>query len=124
VIADHAVQSSSLREAPRRSRRERRAYLEGAAEEVIGQVLEANPYLSAERGSGRMERIDRADAYSGVLSGRSPVTQKEERVIVFTRPTSAGRVLTVLFIAPEEDYRSLGELFERMVLSLRVGNVP
>jgi len=94
--------------------------LEEAADDVSRQVQRGNAHLRPVRGSERRETIDRARALSLVLSGRSPITGRQERVTVFTRDLADDHVLYALLIAPEDDYPELTRAFERMVGSLRV----
>jgi len=117
LVSHFTPQGSTVRDG---TRREGRVSLSQASDEVLHQILKANPYLELVRGSQRRERLDGASAYSAVLTGRSPVTEQEERVTLFTRSAGDGHLLSVLFIAASDDYRKLGNLFERMILSLRV----
>jgi len=115
-------QSGSLQNnyAPFEDRDRQRGSLEDATDDLVRQILRTNTYLSAETGSARAERIDGASAYSLVLSGRSPVTDEEEKVTVFTRGLADGHVLYALCIVPGRDYDSLSGTFSRMLGTLRV----
>ncbi|MGQ0649856.1 MAG: hypothetical protein ACT4P7_20080 [Gemmatimonadaceae bacterium] len=68
----------------------------------------------------RSGQIDGAPAYSVLLSGRSPVTGEEERVIAFTRGLPDGHVIYALCITPGHDDSALTQTFTHMVRSLRV----
>jgi hypothetical protein len=106
--------------------RDERAYVDGdtslihATNDLVAHILQINPTLDMVRNSERRNRIDGADSISVVLSGRSPVTRREERVTVFSREIPDDHVIYALFIAPEQDYRQLNETFNRMISSLRV----
>jgi len=106
--------------------RDDRAYIDGntslihATNDLVAHILQINPALNLVRNSERRNRIDGADSISVVLSGRSPVTGREERVTVFSREIPDDHVIYALFIAPEQDYRQLNETFNRMISSLRV----
>ncbi len=101
---------------------ERRTHtLEDATNDLINQLIETNRHLRQSSGS-RRERIDGENSLSVVLSGRSPVTGREERVTVFTRELADGHVIYALFIAPGQDYDELDNTFEKMIASLRVND--
>ena len=93
-----------------------------ATNDLLGQILRTNPNLQPMRDSERTDRIDGAASLSVVLSGRSPVTQEEERVTVFTRELPDDHIIYALFIAPGQDYFRLSPTFNRMISSLRVSD--
>ena len=66
--------------------------LEEAADDVSRQIQRGNPYLRPVPGSERRETLDGARALSLVLSGRSPITARQERVTLFT--SRAWRTIT------------------------------
>jgi len=99
-----------------------RGTLEDATDDLVRQVLSTNSYLSAADGSARAQQIDGAPAYSVLLSGLSPVTGEQERVIVFTRGLPDGHVIYALCIVPANDYASVSRTFTRMMQSLRVND--
>lgn len=99
-----------------------RAALEDATDDLVSTVLSSNPYLSAEAGPARAERIDAAPGFSVLLSGRSPVTGEEERVTVHTRGLPDGHVIYVLFTVPGRDYDALQTTFARMLRTLFVND--
>ena len=117
-------QSRSLQRnyAPFEDRNSPRPSLEDATDDLVRQILSTNPYLQAEANSARPEQIDGAAAYSVEMSGRSPLTGEEERVIAFTRGLPDGHVLYALFIAPGRDYTALRSTFTNMLRSLRVND--
>ena len=99
-----------------------RTSLDRATNDLLGQILRTNPGLSVVRKSERRGRVDGAPSLSVVLSGRSEVTRREERVTVLTRQLPDDHVLYALFIAPGPDYGGQGGTFDRMIASLRVGD--
>jgi hypothetical protein len=99
-----------------------RGTLEDATDDLVRQVLSTNTYLSAPDGSARAQQIDGAPAYSVLLSGLSPVTGQQERVIVFTRGLPDSHVIYALCIVPASDYASVSRTFLRMMQSLRVND--
>lgn len=117
-------QSRSLQRnyAPFEDRNNPRPSLEDATDDLVRQILSSNTYLQAEANSARREEIDGATAYSVEMSGRSPLTGEEERVIAFTRGLPDGHVLYALFIVPAKDYNALSPTFTNMLRSLRVND--
>jgi len=99
-----------------------RTQLARATNDLLSEILRTNPNLTLVANSQRNDRINGADALSVVLSGRSPVTQEQERVTLFTRELPDDHVIYALFIAPAVDYDALRPTFERMVSSLRVND--
>ncbi len=93
-----------------------------ATNDLLGEILRANPNLQMVPDSQRNDRINGAEALSVVLSGRSPVTREEERVTLFTRALPDDDVIYALFIAPATNYNELRPTFDRMVSSLRVND--
>jgi len=99
-----------------------RTQLARATNDLLGEILRANPNLKVVPDSQQNDRINGAAALSLVLSGRSPVTREEERVTLFTRELPDDHVIYALFIAPAADYNELRPTFERMVSSLRIND--
>jgi len=99
-----------------------RLHLARATNDLLREILRTNPNLRVVADSQRNDRINGAPALSVVLSGRSPVTRKEERVTVFTRELPDEHVIYALFIAPAGDYDDLRPTFERMISSLQVND--
>ena len=99
-----------------------RTQLARATNDLLGEILRTNPNLKVVPDSQQNDRINGAAALSLVLSGRSPATQEEERVTLFTRELPDEHVIYALFIAPAADYAELRPTFERMVASLRVND--
>jgi len=99
-----------------------RAALEDATDDLVSTILSSNPYLSAEAGPARAERIDAAPGFVVLLSGVSPVTGEEERVTVHTRGLPDGHVIYALFTAPGRDYAASEQTFARMLRTLLVND--
>jgi Zn-dependent protease with chaperone function len=97
-----------------------RTALAEATNDLVSEILRTNPHLKFVADSQRLNTVSGGAALSLVLSGRSPVTQQEERVTVFTRELADDHVIYALFIAPAQDYTVLRKTFERMISSLRV----
>ncbi|MEX2207780.1 MAG: M48 family metallopeptidase [Myxococcota bacterium] len=98
----------------------KRSSLANATDDLVAQVLRSNPYLREAKGGAKRERVGKTAARSVTLSGRSPVTGENERVVIFTRGTSDDHVLYGLLVAPERDYATVLPAFLRMMRSLEV----
>jgi hypothetical protein len=99
-----------------------RGTLEQAANDLVNQLVQANPHLRVVSNSTRRQTIDNARGLSVVLAGRSPVTGQDERVTVFTRELPDGHVIYALFIAPARDYSALANTFQGMISTLRIND--
>src|SRR5579859_1521019 len=75
------------------------ATLKGATDDLVAQVLRANPYLHA-HGTARARHTRGTRGFSAGLSGTSPVTGEEERVTVVTQGLPDGHVFYALGISP------------------------
>jgi hypothetical protein len=99
-----------------------RGSLEDATDDLVRQLIRSNAYLRAQDGQARQEQIDGASSFSLVLSGRSPVTGRDERVTVVTRGLSDGHVLYALCIVPGSGYDSMKGTFARMLRTMNVND--
>ena len=106
--------------APFDDRTRRRGILEDATDDLVRQILSANPYLNAPTGSARSEVVDGARGYSVRLSGRSPVTGDVEKVTVHTRALPGDQVIYMACIANGRNANTVERACARMVQSLRV----
>lgn len=98
--------------------------LDEATEELVRGIQQGNPQVQV---SGNMEslRVNGVDARSIELTGPSPIRGNNgqplrERNWVVTLPRQDGSVLYLVFVAPENDFRTLQGTFEDMLRSLRV----
>lgn len=98
------------------------AALQDATDDLVSTILSSNPYLSAEAGPARPERIDAAPGFSVHLSGLSPVTGEEERVTLHTRGLPDGHVVYALFTFPGRGYDAMQPTFSRMLRTLVVND--
>jgi hypothetical protein len=101
-----------------------RTNLAHATNDLIAQILRSNPNLKITPNSQRTDTVSGAAALSLVMSGRSDVTEREERVTLFTRELTDDDVIYALFIAPGQDYGELSKTFDRMIASLEVNDRP
>lgn len=99
-----------------------RTTLSEATNDLIAQILRSNPNLRVTPNSQRADKVSGAPALSLVMSGRSAVTEQEERVTLFTRALADDDVIYALFIVPGQDYGELRTTFDRMIASLEVND--
>jgi len=99
-----------------------RTNLAQATNDLIAQILRSNPNMKIAPNSQRTDTVSGAAALSLVLSGRSDVTEQEERVTLFTRELADDDVIYALFIAPGQDYGEMSRTFDRMISSLEVND--
>jgi len=96
--------------------------LERASNQLFESLVGSNDYLRFLQGSNRQETVDGERGLSAVLSGRSPVTGELERVKVLTRRLPDGRLIYLLFIAPERRFGELERIVNRIVSSLSLND--
>jgi hypothetical protein len=100
-----------------------RDQLERASNDLIQSLLQANDYLGLLRRSAQEEMVDGERALSIVLSGRSPVTGELESVTVVTRGLPDGKLIYLLFIAPERRYAEVEQIMGSIVSSLSINDL-
>lgn len=101
-----------------------RVSLEGATDDLVGQILTSNPYLRVSDAQSRPELVAGAPSLTLALSGRSPVTGQEERVTLVTRRLPDGQALYALSVVPGGRHDSMAKTFGRMLHTLSVGGAP
>ncbi len=106
-----------------RVRREvnKRGKLENASLDLVRQIRRSNPHLRPVKGSTKQEKIAGTVARSVTLSGRSPVTGKDERVVVSSRALSDDHILYALLVTPDSEYEAALPVFARMLQTLELG---
>ena len=116
--------SSSLQRsyAPFEDRTHPRGFLEDATDDLVRQMISTNAYLSAIPGSARAEVIDGARGYSVLLTGRSPVTTEDERVLLYTRALPDDHVIYLVCISPARDASVMDQTCSRMIRTLQVND--
>lgn len=93
--------------------------LQQATDEYVRGLLQSNPNL---RQQTRYQRgtIDRRQALTATLAGRSNVTGDNELVTIYTTLLENGDLFYMIAIAPESDYRAYQNVFANMVRSLQI----
>jgi predicted Zn-dependent protease len=92
-----------------------------ATEQYINGVLQGNNYLRQSTNYSQTSLAGR-QALATVLSGRSPVTGRNEVVTVYTTQLRNGGLLYVTMIAPENESSSYNTAFRNMIRSIRLND--
>jgi Zn-dependent protease with chaperone function len=99
---------------------ENRTSLARATDDLTRQLLRINPGMRLVQDSGRNGRSEGEPVISQVFSGRSPVTQQDERTTLVTRELPDDHIVYAVFVVPARDYDAVKDTFNRMMSSLRV----
>jgi len=92
-----------------------------ATEQYINGVLQGNNYLRQSANYSQTSLAGR-QALATVLSGRSPVTGRNEVVTVYTTQLRNGGLLYLTMIAPENESSSYNTTFRNMIRSIRLND--
>lgn len=95
--------------------------LSEATQEYVSGVLKSNNYLQQNSGYTRTT-ISGRTAYSTVLSGRSPVTNRTEIATVYTTTLSDGQLFYVVAVSPQDEASTYNYAFRNMIRSIRLSD--
>ncbi len=97
--------------------------LEQATEDYINGLLQAqgNNYLRQNSNYTRAS-LDGRNAYATTLSGRSPLTNRNEVVNIVTTQLRNGGLFYVVMVAPENESSSYNSAFRNILRSVRLGD--
>jgi hypothetical protein len=90
-----------------------------ATEEYVNGLMQSNNYLRQQSDYARTT-IARRNAYSTVLSGRSPITGRTETVNIFTTQLSNGGLLYIAMVAPQSESASYDNTFRNIIRSIQI----
>lgn len=102
-----------------RTRRPRPTSLSTATQEILDTTLKGNTYLRITDGPNATKAAGR-DAMVATMTGRSPLTNRNERAILYNIQLNNGDYLYIIFVTPDDEFRNYQNLFRRMLQSLRV----
>ena len=91
------------------------------AEDYVSGLVQSNSYLRQQSGFSRASVAGR-QGYVTTLSGRSPVTGRNETVTVYTVPLRSGDLLYIAGVAPSDEAFRYDSAFRTMVSSIRLGD--
>jgi predicted Zn-dependent protease len=90
-----------------------------ATDAYVNGVLQGNAYLSRQGGYTRTT-ISGRTAYSIVLSGTSPVTNRTEVATVYTALLRNGQLFSIVTVVPQTQQGSYNATFRNMIRSIRL----
>lgn len=90
-----------------------------ASNDYLMTILEGNDYLN-QRGSLLRTTLAGRTAYTGQLSGTSPVTGRIELVTIYTTQLRNGELLFVATVVPETESSRYSTTFRNLINSLRL----
>ena len=90
-----------------------------STEQYINGVLQSNNYLRQSSNYSRTS-IGGRQALATVLSGRSPITGRNEVVTVYTTQLNNGGLLYFAMVAPEDEAANYNNAFRNMIRSFRL----
>ena len=95
--------------------------LNQATQAYVNGILQANEYLQQSSNYSRVNFAGR-QGIATVLSGRSPVTNRNEVTTVYTTQVRNGSMLYIVTVAPQDEAGSYNNAFSRMLNSLRIND--
>jgi len=93
--------------------------LQQATEDYVNGILQANNYLQQKNNYSR-GTLGGRNAYTTVLEGRSPVTNKNETVTIYTAQLQNGTVFHVAAVVPSGEASRYNAAFRNMINSIRL----
>lgn len=122
VIVDHyeAHEGYTGRDAASGGPEPRPGSLEEKSDDLVRQIIAANPHLRARADPGHRDVLDGAITHRLVLNGRSPVTGLDERVTLAVRGLADGHLLYAMCVTPSAGHESMARTFAGMLGTLRV----
>jgi hypothetical protein len=103
-----------------RTRRPRPMSLENSTKEILDNTLKGNNYLRVTEGPSRTGKVSGREAMYASMVGRSPLTNRDERAVLYNMQLNNGDYLYLIFVTPNDDFRNYQNLFRRMLQSLRI----
>jgi Zn-dependent protease with chaperone function len=103
-----------------RTRRPVPRSLETTTQEIVNSTIQSNNYLRVTEGPSRTGKVGGRDAMYVSMMGRSPLTNRDERVVMYNMQLNNGDSFYILFVTPNDDFRNYQNLFRRMLQSLRI----
>lgn len=95
------------------------ANLNNGTQEYVNGILQANAYLR-QRNNFQRAYVAGRQGYSTVLAGRSPVTNRNEVVTVYTTQLSSGELFYLVTVVPEAEAVRYDNAFRNILGSLRL----
>ena len=93
--------------------------LYSAAQAHVDDLLQSNSYLRQQSNLQRTTVSGRT-AYATTLSGRSPVTGRQETVTLYMTQLRSGEMFYIAGVSPSEEAYQYNNAFRTMISSLRL----
>jgi beta-barrel assembly-enhancing protease len=94
--------------------------IEDASSDLVAQIRQSSPHLSAIRNSTQRFQIDGGNALAVSLRGTNPNTRIQERVTIVTRQLHDNHLVYMLFVTPEREASRYSPVLQAMVNSLQI----
>jgi len=101
--------------------RSRGGTFDQATRDYVDGLVQSNSYLRQQGGFSRTT-VSGRQAYQTTLTGRSPVTGRNETVTIYTVPMRSGDMLYVAAVAPTDDGYRYNSAFRSMIGSIRLND--
>lgn len=105
-----------------RTRRPRAVSLETATSDIINNTLQGNNYLRVVSGPSQTGKVGGREAMTATMEGRSPLTNRDERAILYNMRLNNGDYMYIIFVTPSDESRNYQNTFRRMLQSIRINN--
>jgi beta-barrel assembly-enhancing protease len=92
-----------------------------ATQDYVNSVIQSNNYLRQTQNFSRTTIAGR-QGYATVLTGRSPITGRNEIATVYTTQLRNGSLLYFVMVAPENEARNYNNAFRTMLRSIRLND--
>ena len=95
--------------------------LDQATQEYVNSMLQGNNYLRQSQNFSRATIAGR-QGYATVLTGRSPITNRNEVATIYTTQLRNGSLLYFVMVAPENEAGAYNNAFRTMLRSIRLND--
>jgi hypothetical protein len=94
--------------------------LQNSAREVVNSLIQGENSYLRQAGGFQRTTLDGRAALATTLSGRSPLTNRAERVTIVTTQLGNGQVLYMAAVSPQNEYASYQRAFNDIMRSLQL----
>ncbi|MGI8493875.1 MAG: M48 family metalloprotease [Pyrinomonadaceae bacterium] len=99
----------------------RNSNLDQATQDYVEGILQSNNYLQQTSNYSRVN-IGGRQGYGTVLSGRSPVTNRNETTTIYTTQLRNGNLFYIVTVSPQTEASNYDYAFRNMIRSLRIND--
>jgi hypothetical protein len=94
--------------------------LQSAARDVVSSLTQGENNYLRQTGNFTRTTMDGRSALAATLTGRSPLTGRNERVTIITTALGNGQVLYMAAVAPQNEYATYQRAFNDILRSLQL----